>query len=197
MRKIVNRLGAAGLTTLLVLPIVAPLACSVPEGVELSEADATRMSQFGEARVRALGESLLSTEADDRALVSALFAPGTEPIETIPDGNYRCRTIKLGGMLPLTAYNYFACRISDGGTFIEKTSGSQRFTGTFDAADGGLFYHGVLHYNNDPVGTYGADPGMDQVGCLYKLAGQDVYRLEKPYPLYESLHDVIELVPAN
>lgn len=191
------RLGAASLAALLALPMVAPLACAVPETAELTKPDSNRMSQFEPSRVRGLGEALLSTDADARAILSALFAPGTEPIDTIPDGNYRCRTIKLGGILPLTAYGYFACRISADGTTIEKTSGSQRFTGSLAPSGDALFYQGALHYNDDPAGSYGANPDMDQVGCLYKVKDQAVYRLEKPYPLYESTHDVIELIPAN
>lgn len=197
MRSFSVRLGATALAVFLTLPIVAPLACAVPETAELSKPDSTRMSQFEQSRVRALGEALLSTEGGDRTILSALFAPGTEPIDSVPDGNYRCRTIKLGGLLPLTPYGYFACRISEGGTTIEKTSGSQRFTGSVTPSGDALFYQGALHYNDDPAGSYGADPDMDQVGCLYKVKDQAVYRLEKPYPLYESTHDVIELIPAN
>lgn len=72
-------------------------------------------------------------------------------------------------------------------------SGSQRFTGTLTPGDGGLFYQGAIHYNNDPARTYGDDPEFDQVGCLVKLAGQELYRLELPYPIHESTFDVIEL----
>ena len=197
LQQIHTRVAAACLAAFVALPMVAPLACAVPEGAGLSKADSTRMNQFEAARVRGLGEALLGTESRDRALVSALFAPGIEPIDTLPDGNYRCRTIKLGGILPLTAYTDFSCRISDGGTVIEKTSGSQRFTGTLTPSGDALFFQGALHYNDDPAGRYGADPEMDQVGCLYKVKDQAIYRLEKPYPLFESTHDVIELIPAN
>ncbi|WP_407924845.1 DUF4893 domain-containing protein [Devosia aurantiaca] len=62
-----------------------------------------------------------------------------------------------------------------------------------DPGDGGLFYQGAIHYNNDPARSYGDDPEFDQVGCLVKLAGQEVYRLELPYPIHESTFDVIEL----
>ncbi len=197
MRKKSIRFGAACLASLMALPMIAPLACAVPEGAELSEADNTRMGAFETSRIRGLGEALLGTEANERAIVSALFATGTDPIKTIPDGNYRCRTIKMGGILPLVTYNYFACTISQDGTRIEKTSGSQRFTGTLTPSGDALFYQGALHYNNDPAMDYGDDPEMDQVGCLYKVRDEAVYRLEKPYPLFESTHDVIELIPAN
>lgn len=197
MQPVYTRLVAACLASLIALPVISPLACAVPDGVELGTEDSARMSQFDTARSRGLGEALLGTESNERALVAALFAPGTEPIDTIADGDYRCRTIKLGGILPLVTYNYFACRISQNGTVIEKTSGSQRFTGTLTPSGDALFYQGALHYNDDPAGNYGADPERNQVGCLYKVKNQAVYRLENPYPLFESTHDVIELIPAN
>ncbi len=197
MHSFAFRLTLASLAAFLALPMVAPLACRVPKGIELSEADRTRMSQFEPSRIRALGEAMLGQEARERAIVSALFAPGTEPIDTIPDGDYRCRTIKMGGLLPLTTYNFFACRISEDGTKIEKTSGSQRFTGTLTPSFGALFYQGALHYNDDPALAYGENDDMNQVGCLYKVKDAGSYRLENPFPLYESTHDVIELVPAD
>jgi len=49
----------------------------------------------------------MGDSAADRAALSALFAPGGEALAAIPDGKYRCRTLKLGGLLPLTVYDYF------------------------------------------------------------------------------------------
>lgn len=197
MRHFSFRLLAASMAAFIALPVVAPLACRVPKAIEITQPDRERMSQFDSSRVRALGEALLSTNANDRAILSALFTPAVEAIETMPDGDYRCRTVKLGGLLPLTPYGYFACRVSEEGTRIEKTSGSQRFTGTLTPTPGALFYHGALHYNDDPALAYGDDPDMNQVGCVYKIEYLDIYRLELPHPLYESSHDVIELIAAQ
>lgn len=192
-----RRLASLACAAFLALPALSPLACSLPEDAVVSASDADRIGQLETARSRALAEALLSTDASERAVVSALFAPGAEVISSLPDGKYRCRTIKLGGLLPLTVYGYFGCTVSEGGTVIEKISGSQRFTGTLTTTDTGLFYQGAQHYNHDPVRAYGDDPEFDQVGCLLKVDGQTIYRLELPYPLQESTHDVIELVPAS
>ncbi len=197
MARPLIRLGALSMAAFLALPIVAPLACRVPKTAEITQPDRERMSQFDASRVRALGEALLSTDSGDRAILSALFTPAVEPIDTMPDGAYRCRTIKLGGLLPLTPYGYFACAVSEGGTRIEKTSGSQRFTGTLTPTPGALFYQGALHYNDDPPLAYGDDAEMNQVGCVYKIEHLGIYRLELPFPLYESSHDVIELISAQ
>lgn len=192
-----RRLLSATSAFLLGLPILAPLACSVPEGVELNETDAGRMAQFDQSRTRGLGEALLGQNLAERQIVSALFAPDIARIETIPDGDYRCRTIKLGGLMPLISYTYFACTISEDGARIEKTSGSQRFSGSLTPSDEGLFYQGALHYNDDPLLAYDDNPEHNQVGCLYRVGEAARYRLEMPYPFFESTHDVIELVPAD
>lgn len=199
MRSVFLRKGAAGLlAALLAVPVVAPLACEVPAEAAIDQLDGDRMSGFEAARIRGLGEALLSDSAEERAIASALYAPGDTPITTIPDGAYQCRTIKLGGLLPLTAYGYFNCAISGDGTIIEKLTGSQRFKGDLLPSDGGLFYWGALHYGDEEPFAYGADPERNQVGCLYKVDGKLVrYRLEMPFPLFESTHDVIELVPAR
>ena len=199
MLSVFRRQAAAGiLTGLLALPVVASLACEVPAEAAIDQLDGDRMTGFETARIRGLGEALLSDSAEERAVVSALYAPGDVPISAIPDGAYRCRTIKLGGLLPLTAYGYFDCEITGDGTVIEKLTGSQRFKGDLLPSDGSLFYWGALHYGDEGPVAYGADPERNQVGCLYKVEGKPVrYRLEMPFPLFESTHDVIELVPAR
>lgn len=192
--KTTLRLLSASLAALLALPMVAPLACTVPDQISLTDADNQRMIQFQSSRTRGLGEAMLGEIEAERAIVASLYSPGLEVIDAVPDGKYRCRTIKLGGLLPLVTYNYFGCRISEEGVKIEKVSGSQRFTGSLTANYDGIFYQGALHYNDDPANAYSADEEFNQVGCVYKITGEDRYILEMPLPLRESTHDVIELV---
>lgn len=196
MRQNLSRATALAVAAFVSLPIVSPLACSVPEDIELSVDDEDRMRNFDLARAQGLAEALVAESADERETVSWLFSQGFEAIETIPDGDYRCRTIKLGGISPLVVYDFFDCQISGDGTRIEKTSGSQRFNGDLIPVGQALFYQGAGHYNDDPLLSYGEDPEQNQVGCLYRVGGGDgQYRLELPFPLRESTHDVIELVP--
>ncbi|MEQ8598947.1 MAG: DUF4893 domain-containing protein [Devosia sp.] len=199
MRNIHARRFAALLLAAALMPIASTLACQVPDAAPITPFDGDRMTGFEAARSRGLAEALLSDSAADRELVSTLFAPGETPISQMPDGNYRCRTIKLGGLLPLTTYTYFACTVSNAGTRIEKLTGSQRFSGDLLPSNGGgLFYWGALHYGDETPMDYDADPERSQVGCLYKVAGKpERYRLELPFPRFESTHDVIELVPAR
>ena len=192
------RSSAIALAMLVALPANAPLACAVPDPTAISPFDADRMNGLENARTRGLAEALLSESAADRELVSHLFAPGIAPQAPLPDGDYRCRTIKLGGLLPLTAYSFFDCTISGSGTKIEKLTGSQRFSGELLASQaGGHFYRGALHYGDENPLPYREDGDRSQVGCLYRIEGKPVrYRLELPFPRFESTHDVIELVPA-
>ena len=193
------RLLAITMAALVAIEPVAALACTMPAGVEISASDARRIEDFAQSRSQGLAEALVAESATDRALVSGLFARGDGAIDAIPDGDYRCRTIKLGGLLPLTAYGYFDCTISKGGSRIEKTTGSQRFSGILRPTGEAVFYRGALHYGDEQPIAYDADPERNQVGCIYGVAGDGPpsYRLELPAPLFESTHDVIELVPAD
>lgn len=193
-----RRLAIMGLATLaLVAQIGAPLACQVPGTADITPFDGDRMTGFFASRSRALGEAMVADNAQDRAVVSTLFASGETPLSAMPNGAYRCRTIKLGGLLPLVTYPFFQCAVSAKGKVIEKLTGSQRFKGSLVAADGALFYQGALHYGNEAPFAYAADPERNQVGCLYQVAGPALrYRLELPSPLFESTHDVIELLPV-
>ncbi|AVF03681.1 MULTISPECIES: DUF4893 domain-containing protein [Devosia] len=154
MRNFRTRRFAALLLAAVLMPIAGTLACQVPDAAPITPFDGDRMTGFEAARFRGLAEALLSDNAAERALVSALFAPGETPISQMPDGSYRCRTIKLGGLLPLTAYTQFACTVSNDGTRIEKLTGSQRFSGDLLPSDGGgLFYWGALHYGDETPWT--------------------------------------------
>lgn len=194
-----RKLPALALASIIAFQPLSALACAIPEGVEVSQTDAARMDDFLGSRSQGLGEALMSTSATDRALVSSLFDRRDGTIDAMPDGDYRCRTIKLGGLLPLTAYGYFHCAISENGTRIEKTTGSQRFSGSLDTTSGAVFYRGALHYGDEQPIAYGADAERDQVGCIYRVGDETSgrYRLELPAPQFESTHDVIELVPAR
>lgn len=112
------------------------------------------------------------------------------------EGNWRCRTIKLGGMEPkLVVYGWFKCRLhsDDAGLWLDKTTGSQRTRGLFyDDGDTRMIYLGKLHYGYEQPGLYGADPARNQIAYAF-LVDKNRMRLEFPAPQYESLLDVMEL----
>ncbi|MGD9738739.1 MAG: DUF4893 domain-containing protein [Bauldia sp.] len=157
--------------------------------------DADRLLNMAETRAGALQEAAVA--ADFAEVVELADAPtaysGLDDIL----GVWRCRTIKLGGLLPLTIYSYFACEIGRdaNGYFIAKTTGSQRFTGRLYLGDmpGELVFVGAGHYTGEQPLAYDADPERNEVGVLRQL-GPGWLVLELPKPIFESNHDLIEFV---
>jgi len=189
--------AAVALSALLIQSATAQvLPCAPPLDAQLSDSDSARAAGFVQSRTMGLAQAMTAPDADARATVSTIYAEGFAPAQSVADGTYRCRTIKLGGMSPLIVYENFNCAISDGGTAIDKTTGSQRFSGRLSPSNGGFFYQGALHYEDEQPIDYGADPERDQIGCLYEIAGGGRHLLlELPSPQFESTHDLIELVP--
>lgn len=135
---------------------------------------------------------------------SALFDPDHGLTGAPPPGRYRCRTFKLGtksaGMPGYVAYPWFDCRIDDEGETLSlyKLTGSQRPVGLLlPDASGRLAFLGTLVLGDErqPL-QYGQDDQRDMAGWLDRV-GDRRWRLALPYPHFESLLDVIELVPAD
>lgn len=150
------------------------------------------------ARARASGAGAL-IDAD-----GALLLPDVQLADPLPPpGNYRCRVIKLGakspGMRDYIAYPPFTCRIERDGALLrfEKTSGSQRPVGrVFPDPAGRPVFLGTLMLGDEtrPIG-YGRDDSRDMIGFVDRV-GERRWRLALPLPAFESMLDVIELVPA-
>jgi hypothetical protein len=175
----------------------AEALCRIPETLEVSERDRDRIAGVELSRSRGLAAALTSDDAVARAELSALFLAGAVQTNSIPQGNYRCRTIKSGG-LGLVIYGFFSCEIrQDGGAYqITKTTGSQQLSGTLTPAGDGLLYRGALNYSDEGPIAYDGASDRDQVGCLYRTGSEaETYLLELPSPAFESYHDVLELRP--
>lgn len=117
-----------------------------------------------------------------------------------PPGRYRCRTFKLGaktaGLRDYIAYPWFACRVT--GDRLEKLTGSQRQAGRILPPEGRrAAFLGTLALGDErgQVG-YGRDRLRDVAGWVERV-GPARWRVAMPYPAYESLLDVLELVPAD
>jgi hypothetical protein len=206
----------AGLAALLLLPACIPPQTG-PEGAVppvadwrpiATEHDRARLRDWRDAWVEALADA---RAAGHGALVAAegpLLDPdsavrGAEP----PAGDYRCRTIKVGGqsegMLDFVAYPFFDCRIGaaepeEGPMDFVKLSGSQRPVGRlFPDGPRRMVFIGTLQLG-DEQGTlrYGHDRERDMIGLLERI-GERRWRLVFPRPAYESKIDVIELLPKE
>ncbi len=185
--------------------LLAPTAalaetCLAPgPNFELSKADVSRLQNLEVSRERGLTAAQVYDLSEEGNLIAALFAEGLEPPDpTSLAGDYRCRTIKLGGISPRTVYDWFQCRITAAGPgfSVEKLTGSQNFSGDLITVEGGYILRGAGHYGDEAPRAYGVNPERDEVGCLMQVWGDPRHLvLELPEPKLESFHDVIELEP--
>jgi len=162
----------------------------------LTQFDKDRLANFEKTRSEALSEGLRGAPEDVELLLKVLDGKPM-PIASGFDmtGDWKCRVIKVGGLLPLTPYGWFKCKITDDGAgwYLEKVSGSQRVTGRFyTESDTRLVFVGAGHVNNDPPRKYRDDPKEDQVAVVTRL-GKNKVVLEFPEPQYESKLDILVL----
>ncbi len=161
----------------------------------LTPFDKERLTKVDETVASALAEARRGGTAEDVAILDAALAGPPLPFAEGYDasGNWKCRTIKAGGTLPLTIYPWFACRISDDGAGwqLEKLTGSQRTTGAFyTLSDTRLAYLGVFYVNGETPGSYGKDPKQDQVAVVERR-GKNRLVVLFPAPHYESKLDIL------
>jgi len=120
-----------------------------------------------------------------------------------PAGDYRCRTIKIGGkdaaMFDWVAYPDFRCRITKQGRTLTfaRLGGSQRPIGRIypDGVRRMVFLGSLQLGDERQVLPYGSDGRRDLAGILERVEDKR-WRLVFPRPAFESIIDVIELVPA-
>lgn len=160
----------------------------------ITPADKARLDKYDETRKAALAEAKAGNPADVKQLDALL----TKPLVSFSDknltGNWKCRTIKAGGLSPLVIYGWFKCKVTDDGSGwrLEKVSGSQRTKGRFfDNSEKRAIYLGSAYVNNDPAKPYGSGPQSDQVGYAFRTDASE-WRIEFPAPYYESKLDIVE-----
>ncbi|MDJ0278013.1 DUF4893 domain-containing protein [Sphingomonas sp. 2R-10] len=166
-------------------------------------ADRDRLRRWRDAWLTALPRA---RTADPGAIAAqgALFVPDAALTGgALPAGRYRCRVYKLGGagsaMRDFTAYPAFDCVIRDEGRVrsFYKETGSQRPVGLlFPDGDRTVFLGTLLLGDERAALQYGQDRDRDMAGVLERI-GERRWRLVLPYPRFESLLDVVELVPAE
>lgn len=149
--------------------------------------------------VRASGNSVELTR--EGALLDPDAALGGGPI---PNGDYRCRVIKLGakvqGMLDYVSYPAFNCRIGQVGQLQDfaKLTGSQRQVGSIFPGDAlrQVFLGTLVLGDESRALQYGRDTERDVAGYVERI-GPNRWRLIMPRPHFESVMDVMELVPIQ
>jgi len=167
--------------------------------------DRERLRDWRTAFTKALDQARTSGHAAEIAREGPLLDPDAAlgPVP-IPNGNYKCRVIKLGakgpGGLDYIAFPAFNCRVQQEKelqSFYQLT-GSQRQTGLLFPADPlrQAFLGTLVLGDENRAMQYGADENRDLAGWVERI-GDRRWRLVLPYPHFESTLDVLELVPEN
>jgi hypothetical protein len=167
--------------------------------------DLDRLRNWRVAFVKALDQARAGGQGARIASEGALLMPDAALDNVaLVTGRYRCRVIKLGsvvqGVAPFTPYPAFDCLVNDEGevSSFAKVGGSQRPVGLFFDDDGTRkIFLGTMMYGDEtrPL-EYGRDATRDMAGAVQRI-GERRWRLILPYPRFESVTDVIELVPAT
>lgn len=170
-----------------------------------TERDRERLREWRNSWIEALREARASGHGAELVREGALLQPDAALLSpTPPVGDYRCRTIKIGGqgdLLDFTAYSEFRCRIRPergGRLSFVKLTGSQRPIGTiYPDHVRRMIFLGSLQLGDERRSLrYGADPERDMAGIVERI-GERRWRMVFPRPTFESIVDVIELVPIR
>ena len=165
--------------------------------------DRVRLRDWRTAFTRALEQSRAANHSAEIESEGALLDPDAAIGGPIPNGDYRCRVIKVGaksqGLLEYVTYPAFRCRIEQGqAQRFTKLSGSQRQVGLIYPADQlrQVFLGTLVLGDETQAYKYGTDGDRDVAGWVERI-GDNRWRMVLPSPRYESLLDVIELVPEQ
>ena len=208
-------LAASLLTGCSTIPGAPPSAADAPPAVEeevagswratATDQDRSRIRNWFSTWQRALGDARAKGFGADVDKEGALLQPmAALPNAHLPAGDYKCRTVKVGaqagGTLGYTSYGWFTCRVAaEQGIFsLTKTTGSQRPVGlVFPDNLKRQIFLGTLVLGDEPAPlNYGTDRMRDMAGLIERIDEQR-WRLVLPEPAYESIVDVIEIVPAG
>lgn len=169
-----------------------------------TQADRSRLRNWRQAWVETIatirqrgGDAMLGREPrlfdPDRALAGAMLATGP----------YRCRTWKLAphdaALKPVATGEWGSCTVAtEGGAVRFATRGLQRAEGyLFDDTDARKVFLGTMALGDETRALrYGRDARRDMAGVLERV-DERRWRLVLPYPGFESMLDVIEIVPGG
>lgn len=166
--------------------------------------DRERLRDWRDAFMSALKAARASGHGEKVAAEGPLLEPDAALAgPAVPNGDYRCRVIKLGakspGLLDYIAYPAFTCRITPDGNRqrLAKVTGSQRQVGVIFANDAlrQVFLGTLVLGDERQAQQYGRDRERNVAGYIERI-GPARWRLLMPRPHFESQTDVLELIPA-
>lgn len=167
-------------------------------------ADRERLRGWRQAWTAALAKAAASANASVVTADPALFDPDRAlPDATPPEGAYRCRVFKLGAngtaMRNVTALPPVDCHVSRLGALssLYKVSGTQRPVGLVfpESASRAVFLGTMVLSDETKPLNYGQDVNRDLAGYVERI-GEKRWRLVLPRPRFESLLEVVDIVPA-
>lgn len=184
--------------------VIAPDVAATGWRATATPQDRDRVRNWYSAWEAALADARADGDGAKVDAEGALLEPlAALPNPHLPPGAYRCRTVKVGsqgGPPGLIAYGWFNCKVASeqGIVSLTKTSGSQRPVGLVfpDDMRRQIFLGTLLLADETMPLDYGTDRMRDMAGLVERI-GEARWRLVLPRPAYESLLDVIELVPAT
>lgn len=214
MKRLLAVLLLAGCAHTVAAPVAPPRWQN-----DITAPDRKRLARLWEAWTRALNEA--QTVGQGTAIASlgavAIPDPATMNVEESPAGKtlgplpaagvYRCRTIKLGQRAggakaqPSAAVDtgeMRPCHVEVRGNMLwfQHDSGAQRLQGALYADGDRMVFLGTTALTGE-MGTlrYGTAPQRDAVGVLRAMTPQR-WRLELPWPHWQSNLEIVEIVPA-
>ena len=170
-----------------------------------TEDDRRRIRRWRETWVDAVARARAAGHAAEIDREGVLLDPDSGLAHAAPPpGDYDCRTIKVGarsqGLLEYVTYPAFHCRLTMNGERLRFTrlNGSQRPIGVlFADNDRRMIFLGTLELGDETAAIrYSRDTERDMAGLVERV-GDGRWRIAFPAPHFESLLDVIELVPRR
>lgn len=200
MRAILNRRATThGLAITALLGVLASAAPVRAEGFfpnGLAEADRARLERFDETRAQAIADARARGGDDEVAVLDRALDSDAGPLAPADiAGDWRCRTLGVGGRQALSVAGEVRCRIVDdtGGLRLETIDGATRLSGTFyDTGGDRLGFAGALATGMEAPLPYGGDATRDQAGYLVPVA-RDHLRLEIPRPIADHALTIVDL----
>lgn len=168
-------------------------------------ADRDRLARWRGAWIAGLDKAAAAGRGAQIAALGPLLKPDIALDNPAPPaGDYGCRVIKMGaktkGLPDFVLYPAFTCRITQNGPLLRfaKIDGSQRPIGTIYADDGRrMIFLGSMMLGDEPRPlAYGRDSERDMVGIVERV-GPARWRIAFPNPQWESMIDVLELLPKG
>lgn len=181
----------------------AALIAGAAGAQDIRPQEQARLDRYERIAGTALLEALAAgSAADVDALTTALSGQPQVAFDPSLQGEWQCRTMKLGGLAALVVYTNFKCRMTldNTGVGFEKLSGSQRTAGRIEMRDGRAVYLGVGYVASETPQTYASlDPAFEGSGTItpdvavFERVSETRARLMFPAPVNESDFDILEL----